>query len=104
MSIQFVVGFVVDLVEHVYCKQRVAHLVDKPERLHYVALYALALCLGQLVYGYKAIGGRAVHVGFGCGRDAVGGGSVRQIGLGRSQVVAATYAWATTLGLWLELY
>lgn len=104
MSIQFVVGFVVDLVEHVYCKQRVAHLVDKPERLHYVALYALALCLGQLVYGYKAIGGRAVHVGVGCGRDAVGGGSVRQIGLGRSYVVAAAYAWATTLGLWLELY
>ena len=76
MSIQFVVGFVVDLVEHVYCKQRVAHLVDKPERLHYVALYALALCLGQLVYGYKAIGGRAVHVGVGCGRDAVGGGAM----------------------------
>ena len=104
MSIQFVVGFVVDLVEHVYCKQRVAHLVDKPERLHYVALYALALCLGQLVYGYKAVGGRAVHVGIGLVRGAVGGGGMCQIGLGRSNVVAAAYAWATTLGLWFELY
>ena len=69
MSILFVGGFVVDLVEHIYCKQRVAHLVDKPERLPYVALYALALCLGQLVYGYKAVGGRAVHVGIGFVRD-----------------------------------